>query len=106
MRVFVPDRLGFAGRQWPAALALRVAIDAALFAVFALHHSLFARESIKRRVARVLPDRLLRSFYVWTASLLLLIVLALWQTRIAGTPTPSPAGARSRTPRCRWAASG
>ena len=56
-----------------------IAIDAMLFAVFALHHSLFARESIKRRVARVLPDRLLRSFYVWTASLLLLIVLALWQ---------------------------
>ena len=60
-----------------------VAVNAALFAVFALHHSLFARESIKHRVARVLPDRLLRSFYVWTASLLLLIVLALWQP-IAG----------------------
>ena len=60
-----------------------VAVNAALFAVFALHHSLFARESIKRRVASVLPDRLLRSFYVWTASVLLLIVLALWQP-IAG----------------------
>jgi protein-S-isoprenylcysteine O-methyltransferase Ste14 len=60
-----------------------VAIDAALFAVFALHHSLFARESIKRRLARLLPDRLLRSFYVWTASLLLLLVLVLWQP-IAG----------------------
>ena len=56
-----------------------VAINAALFAVFAFHHSLFARESIKRHVARVVPDRLLRSVYVWTASLLLLIVLAFWQ---------------------------
>ena len=56
-----------------------VAINAALFSVFAFHHSLFARESIKRHVARVVPDRLLRSVYVWIASLLLLIVLAFWQ---------------------------
>jgi methanethiol S-methyltransferase len=60
-----------------------VAINAALFAVFALHHSLFARQSIKRHVARIVPDRLVRSFYVWTASLLLLMVLACWQP-IAG----------------------
>jgi protein-S-isoprenylcysteine O-methyltransferase Ste14 len=60
-----------------------VAIDAALFSVFAFHHSFFARESVKRRVARAVPDRLLRSFYVWIASLLLLLVLALWQP-IAG----------------------
>jgi protein-S-isoprenylcysteine O-methyltransferase Ste14 len=60
------------------------AVNAALFAVFALHHSLFAREPVKRRLARVVPDRLLRSVYVWIASLLLLLVLALWQP-IAGT---------------------
>ncbi len=60
-----------------------VTINAVLFAVFALHHSLFARESIKTRIARVVPDRLLRSFYVWTASVLLLGVLALWQ-RVGG----------------------
>jgi hypothetical protein len=59
------------------------AINAALFTAFALHHSLFARESIKRRAARIVPDRLMRSFYVWTASLLLLMVLACWQP-IAG----------------------
>jgi methanethiol S-methyltransferase len=60
-----------------------VAFDAALFTVFALHHSLFARQSIKRHVARIVPDRLTRSFYVWIASLLLLVVLAFWQP-IAG----------------------
>src|SRR5947207_2954503 len=60
-----------------------VAINAALFAMFALHHSLFARQSIKHHVARIVPDRLVRSFYVWTASLLLLVVLACWQP-IAG----------------------
>jgi hypothetical protein len=56
-----------------------VAINAALFGVFALHHSLFARKSMKQLVARIVPDRLVRSFYVWTASLLLLMVLAYWQ---------------------------
>jgi protein-S-isoprenylcysteine O-methyltransferase Ste14 len=60
-----------------------VAINAVLFAVFAFHHSLFARKSIKQLVARIVPDRLVRSFYVWIASLLLLIVLAYWQP-IAG----------------------
>ena len=66
-----------AGGGWSSVSA--VTIDAILLTIFALHHSLFARESIKSRMARVLPDRLLRSFYVWTASLLLLTVLALWQ---------------------------
>lgn len=55
------------------------AINALLFAVFAAHHSLFARQSVKQRLARVVPDHLLRSVYVWTASALLLGVLALWQ---------------------------
>src|SRR5688572_14484951 len=60
--------------------AMRAAtINTVLFAVFALHHSLFARESMKRRIARLVPEPLLRSFYVWTASALLLGVLALWQ---------------------------
>lgn len=61
-----------------------VAINTALFTVFALHHSLFARESLKGQVARIVPDRLLRSFYVWIASLLLLVVLASWQPIAAG----------------------
>ena len=67
-----------AGRRWRA-----VAIDAALFTVFALHHSVFARESVKARLARVVPEHLLRSVYVWTAGVLLLAVLALWQ-RVTG----------------------
>ena len=72
---------------------MAAAIDTALFAVFALHHSFFARESVKTTIARVVPERLLRSFYVWIASVLLLAVLALWQ-RVAGTVydvTGSPA---------------
>ena len=59
----------------PGALVVNVA----LFTVFALHHSAFARESIRARVARVVPPRLERSFYVWVASLLFIAVCAWWQ---------------------------
>lgn len=55
-----------------------VAGDTALLTVFATHHSLFARDAVKRRVERLVPRNLLRSLYVWTASLLLLAVLILW----------------------------
>jgi protein-S-isoprenylcysteine O-methyltransferase Ste14 len=53
------------------------------FTVFALHHSLFARERVKSVIERFVPRDLIRSVYVWTASLLLLGVLALWQ-RVPG----------------------
>src|SRR5262252_8817465 len=55
-----------------------VAIDAALFFVFAMHHSVFARDTGKRWLA-LIPRRLLRSMYVWVASLLLLLVCVLWR---------------------------
>jgi protein-S-isoprenylcysteine O-methyltransferase Ste14 len=54
-------------------------IDAFLFTSFAAHHSVFAREGVKTLLARVVPDRLLRSVYVWVASLLLIVVCAAWQ---------------------------
>ena len=53
--------------------------DALLLTVFAMHHSLFARETMKRWLARTLPERLLRSVYIWTASVLLAGACALWQ---------------------------
>jgi len=59
---------------WPA-----LAANIAWFLAFALHHSLFARERVKRWVARHVPDRLLRSVYVWIASLLWFAVVAAWQ---------------------------
>jgi methanethiol S-methyltransferase len=57
-----------------------VAPNALLFGLFAAHHSVFARERVKERLARLVPQHLLRSVYVWTASVLLLLVCALWQT--------------------------
>jgi protein-S-isoprenylcysteine O-methyltransferase Ste14 len=56
-----------------------VAFDAALFTVFALHHSVLARERVKNRIGRLIPGDLLRPVYVWIASLLLILTCALWQ---------------------------
>jgi hypothetical protein len=55
-----------------------IVFNAALFTVFAGHHSLFARDGVKARLA-VIPRRLLRSVYVWIASLLLIAVCLLWR---------------------------
>jgi len=61
----------FAG--WPA-----VAVDALLVTGFAFHHSLFARDSVKGRLTGIRPT-LLRSSYVWVASVLLIAVLLFWR---------------------------
>lgn len=58
---------------WP------LAVDVALFGAFAAHHSVFARDSVKAALESLVPTRLLRSVYVWTASLLLLVVCATWR---------------------------
>jgi len=60
-----------------------VIIDALLMTLFAAHHSVFARDAVKNGLARLIPDRLLRSVYVWVASLLLIAVCAGWQ-RVGG----------------------
>jgi protein-S-isoprenylcysteine O-methyltransferase Ste14 len=52
--------------------------DAVLLSVFATHHSLFARTPVKDWLSRFVPERLLRSVYVWIASLLLVTVCAAW----------------------------
>ncbi len=53
-------------------------VDVLLVGVFALHHSVLARESVKARVSRVVAGPLIRSVYVWTASVLLILVCAWW----------------------------
>lgn len=61
------------GVSWSA-----LAIDVLLLGVFAVHHSVLARERVKARMSRFVPERLLRSVYVWTASVLLIMVCASW----------------------------
>ena len=64
----------------PAAFDGRaVVIDGLLFTAFAMHHSVFAREPVKRRLTGLVPEQLLRSVYVWLASLLFITVFAAWQ---------------------------
>ena len=65
----------------PAAATARgaVAVDLTLFTVFALHHSVFARERVRESIARLAPGGRERSVYVSVASLLFIAVCALWR---------------------------
>ena len=54
-----------------------IAWDVALFTVFALHHSVFARERMRAEIRR-LAGPLERSVYVWIASALFIVVCAAW----------------------------
>ena len=59
-------------------------VNAGLFGVFALHHSVLAREGLRARVARLVSPPLERPAYVWVASLLFIGLCLAWQP-IAGT---------------------
>jgi protein-S-isoprenylcysteine O-methyltransferase Ste14 len=60
------------------ARAIAIAIDVTLFTIFALHHSVFARDMFRKRMTR-LVGALERSTYVWIASALFIAVCAWWQ---------------------------
>jgi protein-S-isoprenylcysteine O-methyltransferase Ste14 len=70
------------GVRRPYAGTLPVAVDVLLFTAFAAHHSLFARDGVKRALEGTIPERLIRSLYVWIASVLLIAVGQAW--RFAG----------------------
>ena len=59
----------------PAAAALR---NAALFAAFGLHHSIFARAPWRAWVARTVSPHLERAVYVWIASAAFILVCLWW----------------------------
>jgi methanethiol S-methyltransferase len=69
----------FLGRALPGGGGSAVVVDATLITLFALHHSVFARDPIKRAIIRWVPPHLVRSVYVWVASLLLLGVCRWWR---------------------------
>jgi protein-S-isoprenylcysteine O-methyltransferase Ste14 len=63
----------------PAAPAGRaIAVDTALFGLFALHHSVFARARARRWIAEAVSPHLERAVYVWIASLAFIAVCAAW----------------------------
>jgi hypothetical protein len=67
------------GRPVATTTASAIPIDALLLTLFAAHHSLFARDPVKAWLVRAVPRPLLRSVYVWTASVLLILVCVLWR---------------------------
>lgn len=52
--------------------------DLALFSLFALHHSVFARDRVKRLFGSLSPQTI-RSLYVYVSSALLIAVCTLWR---------------------------
>ncbi len=73
-----------AGRAAGPLSARAAALDLALFTAFALHHSALARPGPQRWLASHVPPDLVRTSYVWTASVLLIGVCLLWQP-VGGT---------------------
>lgn len=67
------------GEPWRA-----LTFNVALFSIFALHHSIFARTPLRAWMARTVSPRLERSIYVWIASVSFGAVCLLWQP--AGEP--------------------
>ena len=71
------------GREQAGPISARaVTIDVILFTGFALHHSIFARDMLRKRITRSV-GALERSTYVWIASALFIAICAWWRP-IAG----------------------
>jgi len=67
------------GRTFGSAELSVIAANALLIALFAAHHSLFARDRVKAWLSRTVPQPMLRPVYVWVASVLLMLACLLWR---------------------------
>ena len=71
------------GRSTPADgsdhWAVALAVNALLFTISALHHSVMARSGAKVWLTRVVPPALERSAYVWIASVVFMLTCAAWR---------------------------
>lgn len=80
----LPADGGSAARRWAT-----TSFNVAMFTVFALHHSVFARERVRAWVARLVPVYLERACYVWVASVMFIALCAWWQP-VAGVAWQLP----------------
>lgn len=62
-----------------AAPAVALAINLALIALFGVQHSVMARKGFKAAWTRLCPKQIERSVYVLAASLVLIVMFALWR---------------------------
>src|ERR671931_568220 len=88
--------LFYLGQPRPRTGVAPLVYDAMLLTLFACHHSLFAREWVKRQLTPI-PAHLRRSVYVWIASVLLIAVCLLWRTLGGEVYDASGAGAGALT---------
>jgi len=78
--VWTMDTMAAGQTEWLSALI----IDAVLLAIFALQHSIMARQGFKRMWTKIVPPPVERSTYVLFTSLALLLMIRFWQP-IPGT---------------------
>lgn len=86
-----------AGSAWRAA-----ALDLGLVALFGFQHSIMARASFKRALARVIPEDGVRSTYVFASSAVLAAIVSGWQPLPDLVFSP-PSPVRATLVACSWA---